>query len=137
MSVGMRRPGVRRRGDVLVFVLLSVLVVGFVTYQLLDSPTYIYYYRVLDERTLMVDTVTGPGAQVRVTAVAETPSTVTITVRSLYIRLGAGTSVGHDFQSVAKLREPLADRTVIDASDGHRVARVDCSRPDVFAPVCP
>ena len=110
---------------------------AFVAYRLLDSPTWIYYYRVLDDRTLLVGTGTGPGAWVRVTDVAETPSTVTITVRSLYIQLGPTTSEGIAYESVAKLHDPLGSRTVIDASSGLPVQRAHCPPPAVFAPVCP
>ena len=44
--------------------------------------------------TLVVGTVTGPGAWTRVTSVTESPSTVTITVSSLLVQLGPGAAVG-------------------------------------------
>ncbi len=133
MSVRMSVPRVRRRWVALALVAL----VAFVAYRLLDSPTWIYYYRVLDDRTLLVGTGTGPGAWVRVTDVAEQPSTVTITVRSIYIQLGPATSEGIPYESVAMLHDPLGSRTVIDASSGLPVQRAHCPPPAVFAPVCP
>lgn len=120
-----------------VVVALVVLLLAVVTYRLLDSPTWIYYYRVLDDRTLLAGTTTGPGAWVRVTDVVETPSTVTITVRSLYVQLGPGTAEGVTYESVAKLHEPLGSRPVIDGSSGLPVQRANCPPPAVFAPVCP
>ncbi len=130
----MRVPRVRRRW--LVVGLVALLVV-FVAYRLLDSPTWIYYYRVLDERTLAVQTISGPGASVRVTDVTETTSTVTITVRSFFIQLGPATTEGVPYESIAKLQDPLGSRTVIDGSSGLPVQRAHCPPPDVFAPVCP
>jgi hypothetical protein len=134
MSV--RVPPVRRRWAKVALAALAIALVVLVTYGLLDSPTRIYYYRVLDERTLAVGTISGPGARVRVTDVAETPSTVTITARSLFIQLGPGTAGGVPYESVAKLREPFGSRTVIDASSGQPVERGNCPPPAVFAPVC-
>ncbi len=118
-------------------VLALVVVLVFITYRVLDSPTWIYYYRVLDDRTLVAGTLTGPGAWVRVTNVTETPATVTITVSSLFIQLGPGTSGGVNYESIAKLHDPIDSRTVIDGSSGLPVGRVNCPPPDEFAPVCP
>lgn len=126
-----RRP--RRRWVVLALVVVLV----FVTYRLLDSATWIYYYRVVDDRTLVVGTLTGPGAWVRVTSVTETTTTVTITVSSLFIQLGPSTSLGVPYESVAKLHDPIDSRTVIDGSSGLPVERANCPPPAVFAPVCP
>jgi hypothetical protein len=131
MVMRIRRP--RRRWVVL------ALVVGlvFIAYRLLDSATWIYYYRALDDRTLVVGTVSGPGAWVRVTSVTETPTTVTITVDSLFIQLGPATAEGVPHESVAKLHDPIDSRTVIDGSSGLPVQRANCPPPAVFAPVCP
>ncbi len=134
MSVRMHVPRVRRRW--LVVGLVALLVV-FAAYRVLDSPTWIYYYRVLDDRTLVVGTVSGPGASTRVTDVTETPSTATIIVRSLFIQLGPATGGGTPYESVAKLHDPLGSRTVIDGSSGLPVQRANCPPPAVFAPVCP
>jgi hypothetical protein len=132
--MSMRLPRVRRRW---VVVALVVILLAVVTYRLLDSPTWIYHYRVLDDRTLLVGTINGPGAWVRVTDVEERPSTVRITVRSLFIRLGPATSGGIGYESVAKLQEPIGSRTVIDGSSGLPVQRASCPPLAVFAPVCP
>jgi len=129
----MRLPRLRRRWIAVAVVL--VLVVAAV--RLLDSASWIYYYRVVDDHTLLVGTVSGQGARVRVTSVIETPTTVTITVSTFFIQLGSGTAVGIPYESVAKLHEPLGGRTVIDGSSGLPVQRADCPPPAVFAPVCP
>jgi hypothetical protein len=130
----MQVPKVSRRW--LVVGVVALLLV-FAAYRLLDSPTWIYYYRGLDDRTLVLGTVSGPGAWTRVTDVSETPSTVTITVRSLFIQLGPATAMGVPYESVAKLLDPLGNRNVIDGSSGLPVRRAQCPPPDVFAPVCP
>ena len=84
----MRLPSSRRRW----IALAVVLVLVFAAVRLLTGASWIYYYRVVDDQTLVVGTVTGPGAWTRVTSVTETPSTVTITVSSLLIQLGPGRS---------------------------------------------
>jgi hypothetical protein len=118
-GVTMRLPRARRRWIAVAVVL--VLVVTAV--RLLDSASWIYYYRVVDDQTLVVGTVEGPGAWTRVTSVSETPSTITITVSSLLFRPGPGTAVGVPVESVAKLHDPIAGRTVLDGSSGLPVLR--------------
>lgn len=129
----MRIPRPRRRW--VVVALVAVLV--FTGYRLLDSATWIYYYRAVDAQTLLVGTDSGPGAWVRVTNVTETPTTVTITVSSLFIQLGPGTAEGVPYESIAKLRDPLGSRTVVDGSSDLPVQRAHCPPPAVFAPICP
>ena len=68
------------------------MVLVIVAIHSLDSPSWIYYYRVVDDRTLVLGTVTGQGAMTRVTSVTETPTKVTITVSSLLVQIGAGTA---------------------------------------------
>ena len=128
----MRLPRVRRRWITVAVVLLLVVV----AVRLLDGASWIYYYRVVDDRTLVVGTITGPGAWTRVTSVTETPATITITVSSLLIRLGAGTAVGIPVESVAKLHDPIGSRTVIDGSSGLPVPRTRCMPPAYAAPGC-
>ena len=128
----MRLPTQRRRWIAVAVVLILVIA----TVRLLDGASWIYYYRVVDAQTLVVGTVTGPGAWTRVTSVTETPATVTITVSSLLIRLGAGTAVGIPVESVAKLHDPIGSRTVIDGSSGLPVLRTRCLPPAYSAPGC-
>jgi hypothetical protein len=129
----MRIPKVRRRW--LVLALVAALV--FVGYRQLDRATWIYYYRVVDDHTLLVGTVGGPGASVRVTDVTESPTTITIIVTSFFFQLGPSTDMGVSYESVAKLRDPIGGRTVIDGSSGQAVQRATCPPPSYFAPVCP
>lgn len=129
----MRLPRLWRRWVAIVVVILVLAVAAI---RSLDGPSWIYYYRVADEHTLVVGTVAGPGAWTRVTNVAETASTVTITVSSLLIRLGPGTAVGIPVESVATLRDPIGSRTVLDGSSGLPVQRTRCLPPEYFAPGC-
>ena len=110
----LRRPRLRRRWIALLVVLGLVVAVV----RSADGTLWINYYRFVDEHTLVVGTVAGPGAWTRITSVIETPSTITITVSSLLVRLGAGTAVGIPVESVAKLHDPRGDRTVVDGSSG-------------------
>jgi hypothetical protein len=128
----MRLPRVRRRWITVAVVLLLVIA----TVRLLDSVSWIYYYRVVDAQTLVVGTVTGPGAWTRVTNVTETPATVEITVNSLVVQLGPGTAVGVPVESVAKLHDPIGTRTVIDGSSSVPVPRTRCLPPAYSAPGC-
>lgn len=125
-----------RRRWVAVALVVVLVVLVFVAYRLLDSATWIDYYRPLDDRTVAVGTTSGPGAWTRVTSVTETTTTVTITVSSLFVQLGPGTAAGVTYESVATLQDPLGGRTVIDGSSGLPVPRAHCPPPAVFAPTC-
>ena len=127
----MRSPW-RRRWIVVAVVLL--LVASAV--RLLDGASWIYYYRVVDDRTLAVGTTTGRGAWTRVSSVVETPTTVTITVSSFLLQLGAGTGAGVPVESIVKLRDPIGSRSVIDGSSGQPVVRTRCPWPSYLAPGC-
>jgi hypothetical protein len=129
----MRPPRLRRRWIV---VIVAALVLAFAVIRAVDSPSWIAYYRVADEHTLVVGTVTGPGALTRITNVIETPSTVTITVSSLVVQLGPGTALGVPVESTTTLHDPIGSRTVIDGSNGLPVQRTACLPPAYFAPGC-
>ena len=128
----MRLARVRRRWIAVAVVLILVIA----TVRLLDSASWIYYYRVVDDQTLVVGTVTGPGAWTRVTNVTETPATVTIIVSSFLIQFGPGPAVGGPVESFAMLHDPIGSRTVIDGSSGLPVPRTRCLPPAYAAPGC-
>jgi hypothetical protein len=121
----------------LAVILVVVVVLAFTAFQLLDSPSRIEYYRVVDDRTVAVGTVSGPRAWVRVTGVTETSTDVTITVRTFFVQLGPSTAVGINYESMVTLHAPLAGRTVIDGTSGLPVQQVRCYPPTVFASPCP
>jgi hypothetical protein len=129
----MRLPRLRRRWIV---VIGAVLVVLFATYRALDRPSWIYYYRVGDDRTLVVGTSEAPNAWTRVTQVSETPTTVTITVSSIVIQLGPGAAYAVPVEKAVKLIDPIGNRTVIDGGSGQPVRRTRCMPPAYFAPGC-
>jgi len=126
-----------RRWWVVLAVLAVVALLAFMGYRSLDTPSWIYYYRVADQQTLLVGTISGIGATVRVTNVTETPSTVTITVSTFLFEVGPQAAVGIPHESVAKLHDSLGERSVIDGSSGLPVQRATCPPPAYFAPVCP
>ena len=113
-----------------------VLVLAVAAVRALDSASWIFYYRVVDDRTLVVGTVEGPGAWTRVTSVAETESTVTINVSSVLFRPGPGTAEGIPVETVVNLRDPIGGRTVIDGSGSTSVPRTRCLPPAYLAPGC-
>jgi hypothetical protein len=92
----MRLPRFWRRWVAIIAVALALAVVAV---RSLDSPSWIYYYRVADDHTLVVGTVTGPSAWTRITGVIETPTSITITVSSILVQIGAGTAVGVPVES--------------------------------------
>lgn len=132
----MKAPRLERRWALLGAVAL-IVILAVIGYRLLDKPNSIFYYRVVDDQTLAAGTVSGPNANVRVTNVVETSSTVTITVSGLSISIGPSNGAGTPYESIAKLSQPLGDRTVIDGSNGQTVQRATCPPPASFATVCP
>jgi hypothetical protein len=129
-----RRLGLRSAFALGAVALIAIFAV--IGYRLLDKPNSIFYYRVVDEHTLLAGTVSGPNANVRVTNVVETPSTVTITVSGLSLWIGPSSGVGTTYESIAKLSQPLGVRTVIDGSDDQTVQRATCP-PPTYSAVCP
>jgi len=114
-----------------------VVVLAVIGYKALDQPSHIYYYRVADEQHLVLGTISGRGANVRVTDVVETPETVTITVSTFLLEFGATSGVGYPYESEAALSAPLGNRSVIDGSSGMLVRRASCPPPSYFASPCP
>ena len=104
-------------GVILVLVVLSA--------RALDSKSTIEYYRVVDDRTLSVGTIEGHNAWTRVTALDETPTTVTIRVSSLLLQLGAGTADGVPVVTEVKLHDPIGTRAVLDGTTGQPVKPCD------------
>jgi hypothetical protein len=117
-----------------VIVLIAVAVVVFVAIRLLDRPAPIDYARLVDQQTLALGTVTGPGTWTRVTQVQETPDSVVLGVSSLQAPL-PGT--GDDMKElIVHLSEPIGDRPVIDANTGLEVPKTTCPPPAYLAPGC-
>ena len=115
---------------------IVLLLVLDATIHNLDSAQSIVYYRLVGDRTLVVATVTGHGAWTRVTGLSETPSTVTITVSSFIVQIGAGTAEGVPVESTVTLHEPLGGRTVVDGSSGEPVRETQCVPPPDTPTAC-
>lgn len=118
MALSGRLARVRRRWVVLV-ALVALVVVGWTLAYYASTP--IPYYRVLDEHTIIVGAQTGTGFWAGVTSVAETNASVVVSVHDVRAPLPqTGTKV---VEFTLTLRDPLGDRIVVDASDGHHVPR--------------
>src|SRR3954452_19072676 len=124
----LRTPSRRR-----VVVLAIALVFAALAVRALDSPSRLEYYRVINDRTLVVGTDVGPGAWTRVTGTAETSSTVTVAVSSFLLRPGPGPAEAIPAELTVNLGDPIGDRVVIDASTGLPVQRTDCLPPAYLA----
>lgn len=80
------------------------------------APMPISYW-VMDDRTLGIQVMTGPGSECGIAATEEMTTQVRVRVECRLPLLSAGSSavgVLHDF--VLPLRSPLADRAVLDGS---------------------
>jgi hypothetical protein len=104
--------------------LAAVLFVFLLAAKLLDRPTHIYYYRVIDDHTIVVGVVTGPGTWTRLTGISEGSDTVTVQVSSMTAPLPG---YGDDSAEVpVALADPIGGRTVIDESTGTVVPFTRC-----------
>ena len=93
-----------------------------------------YYARVVDDHTLVIGTVSGPGVWTRVTSVQEASDRVVIGVSSLRAPLpGTGDDVT---ELTVHLVELIGAKTVIDANTGLDVPRTHCLPPAYLAPGC-
>jgi hypothetical protein len=117
------------------FIIAAVVVVLTVAaFRLGNAGAPIFYYRVINDHTVVVGTVTGPWTWTRVTALTETPSSVTIGVNSLSAPLaGAGDNA---VELTVVLRDPVDARTVMDANAGLPVQLAHCP-PAYLAGSCP
>ncbi len=113
----MKTPGIRWRW----LVLGTVVILAFVAIRLLDQPFHLESYQTLDDQTLAVVGYGAPYSWPRVTVVAETDSTVTITVNVITLQLGPSTAVAARLYVPVYLSEPLEGRTVIDGSTGQEI----------------
>lgn len=106
--------------------IVIAVVVLFVRLQ--DRLVHFDCYQRLDRWNFVVTTATGPGTWTRVTSVTETAASVTIGVSSLVAPLPA---IGENrIYLTVHLRDPFADRTVIDAMTGLPVPSGPCGPPD-------
>ncbi len=111
-----------------------VLVLTVAAFRLGDARAPIFYYRVIDNHTVVVGTVTGPWTWTRVTTLTETPSSVTIGVNSLSAPLaGAGDNA---VELTVVLHDPIDGRTVTDANAGLPVQLAHCP-PAYLVGTCP
>jgi hypothetical protein len=124
----------RRLGEVAAVVAIAIAVVVVVAIKLLDQPTRFDYARVIDDHTLVLGTVTGPGTWTRVTSVQEASDRVVIGISSLRAPLpGTGDDL---VELTVHLAEPIGEKTVTDASTGREVPRTHCLPPAYLAPGC-
>jgi hypothetical protein len=113
-----------------VVALILVAILAFAAYKVLNSTAFIDHYCVADEQTLMLGVTSGPGADVHLSDLVETATTVTVTVIAVYFSPPLPQSgVGYLYVVEAHLAQPLGNRLVIDSSTGMTVARIPCPLP--------
>ena len=102
-------------------VVIAVLALALGSWRLADQGAPIHSYRTVNDRTLVVTTVTGSWTWTRVTSVVESSASVTIAVSSISAPLAG---FGDDIQELSvTLHDPLGNRTVIDATSGLPIPR--------------
>jgi hypothetical protein len=93
---------------------VALLAVGFWMLRPGSQPLVVDYYRVVDEDSIIIGTLTGLNVETRITKVAEASDSVTITVQSFTIALGPSTDRGYPIELPVELGEPLGERAVFD-----------------------
>jgi len=118
----------------LAILVLAVLAIAAGAELLLDKPSSIDVYRVVDQRTLVLVTHSGWLDWTRVTSVVETPTSVTIQLKDFrwdFFLPGTG---GQPTDFTVTLSAPLGDRQVIDASTGQPIRRQQSDPASVASP---
>lgn len=123
----------RRRYLVLLLIFLLIVAVGVFAW--FTSPTYIYYYRLVDDQTLALGIDSGNKGN-RLSGLVEAPDSVTVTVVALELTIGASGVGATPAEVDAHLSEPLGNRTVIDGKTGQPIERVACPPPHVSSEPC-
>jgi hypothetical protein len=106
----------------LAILLVVVLVVALGVEVVLDRPCEIGTYRAVDDHTLIVTASTGWLDWTRITSVVESPTAVTIGMKSFRLPLPGTGGPAADF--TVTLIDPIDNRTVIDASTGQPISRL-------------
>src|SRR5829696_1947945 len=78
--------------------------------------TRVWDYRIVDDRTLSVQSVTAGGWETWIASVVETETSVIVEVRTRTTGMGAGALGGQGVWLTVSLDAPLGDREVIDAA---------------------
>lgn len=100
---------------------MGFLVVVMLLY-LGDGRTTIPTYRLVGDRTLVLNAQTGATLWARVTSVVETDTSVTVNVSSVGL---PGPQTGTSLSELTvELKQPLGSREVIDGSYGGPIRRV-------------
>lgn len=113
-------------------VLLGVLLIAVVA---LDHVMQIDYVRIESSSTVVVGVTAGPSSWTRISAVTESPKSISIAVRALP-RPGPQTALGVPVELRVQLASPVGDREIIDASTGLQITETRCPLPIVFGPRC-
>jgi hypothetical protein len=78
--------------------------------------TRVWEYRIVDDRTLSVQSLTAGGWETWVASVVETETSVIVEVRTRMTGMGAGPLGGEAIWLTVPLEAPLGGRAVIDAA---------------------
>ncbi len=101
--------------------LAAVVALAVAYVRLADTACPVTAYRVIDDRIIMVQTVTGPATWTRVTSMADTAEAVTVTVGEIRVPLPLA-GYGDDLVWLTvTLHDPLGSRSVVDGTSGQPV----------------
>jgi hypothetical protein len=104
----------------------TLVILSWLLFVAREYPSRIDSYRVVDERTIVVQVVAPPRGWTWVDEVVESSSAVKVSVRSFDLLPGPGTAYAISLELTVQLDEPLGDRLVEDG-DGRPVPRPNCT----------
>jgi hypothetical protein len=116
----------RWRWVILVGVAALLVVVLWILLVVREYPSRIHSYRVIDERTLVVQVNAPPRGWTWVDEVVETSSAVKVSIKSFDLLPGPGTAYAISLELTVQLDQPLGDRVVQDG-DGIPVVQPLCT----------
>jgi hypothetical protein len=96
--------------------LVAVLAFLALWLRALDSTTAIASYRIVDDHTVVIRAVSGPGRWTRVTGITETATQIIVAVSSL--RAPLPSAGGNYIDLTVSVHDSIGGRQVIDASSG-------------------
>lgn len=103
--------------------MVGIAVLAAVALRLAVTPSYIGGYRVVDDYNIALQVVGSRTAWRAVTIEQETSQSVTVGVSEASLHIGAGFDDRIAYV-VVQLAEPLAGRTVINATTGSEISRL-------------
>lgn len=102
----------------------AVAVIGFAAVRLAVRPVHVSGYQQIDDYNIALEVIGASPTWRGVTEHAETPSEVVLGVSQISFQVGAGFGDERIAYVAIRLRDPLGERVVVDASTGTAITRL-------------